>query len=200
MNSIKDKTNRMRRAHILDAAIKVFAAKGFRAATIKDVAAEAGIADGTIYNYFANKISLLMAVLEPQGGEVELSTTAVPALSTDPATFLTEMFTRSWTELNPKSLDVLRIVLAESLINPDLRAIYAQRTIAPAVEMSQPMLRSFVKTKSMRAHDADLSSRALIASIFGFVMLRLLGDEITVQRWDDLPAHLALLFQDGLIA
>ena len=110
------------------------------------------------------------------------------------------MFTRSWTELNPKTLNVLRIVLAESLINPELRAIYAERTIGPAVEISKPMLQGFVKAKSMRAHDADLSSRALIASIFGFVMLRLLGDETTAERWDDLPVHLAKLFHDGLTA
>ena len=198
MNDLKEKTNSIRRAHILDAAIKVFAAKGFRAATIKDVAAEAGVADGTIYNYFANKIALLMGILNPQSDGVEAAAAAAPPLSNDPATFITDMFARSWSELSPKTLDVLRIVFSEALINPELRAIYAERTIGPAVNMSKPMLRSFVKAKSMRAHDADLSSRALIASIFGFVMLRLLGDEITAERWDDLPAHLAILFQDGL--
>ena len=198
MNGMKDKANRIRRAHILDAAIKVFAEKGFRAATIKDVAAEAGVADGTIYNYFANKIALLTGILNPQDDEGETSAARMPSLSTDPATFLTDMFTRSWRELSPKTLDILRIVFSEALINPELRAVYAERTLGPAVNQAKPMLRSFVKAGSMRAHDADLSSRALIASIFGFVMLRLLGDEVTAERWDDLPAHLAILFQDGL--
>ena len=198
MKSLKDKTADIRRAHILEAAIKVFAEKGFHAATIKDVAAEAGVADGTIYNYFANKTALLMGILAPESDEVQASAATPPPPSNDPGSFLTDMFARSWSALNPKSLDVLRIVFSEALVNPELRAVYAETTIGPAVDMSRPMIRSFVKAKSMRAHDADLSSRALIASIFGFVMLRLLGDEITAQRWDDLPNHLAKLFHDGL--
>ncbi len=47
-----------RRNQILDAAAKVFAEKGFHPTTIKDIAAEAGIAHGTIYNYFENKTAL----------------------------------------------------------------------------------------------------------------------------------------------
>ncbi|NJM77475.1 MAG: helix-turn-helix transcriptional regulator [Acaryochloridaceae cyanobacterium RU_4_10] len=53
-----------RRNQILDAAAKVFAEKGFHPATIRDVAREASIADGTIYNYFKNKSALLLGILE----------------------------------------------------------------------------------------------------------------------------------------
>ena len=53
-----------RKNQILDAAARVFASKGFHAATIKDIARDAGIADGTIYNYFDNKTMLLFAVFE----------------------------------------------------------------------------------------------------------------------------------------
>jgi AcrR family transcriptional regulator len=49
-----------RRNQILDAATKVFAEKGFHPTTIKDIAREAGIADGTIYNYFENKTATIL--------------------------------------------------------------------------------------------------------------------------------------------
>src|SRR5258708_19998646 len=52
-----------RRTQILDAATRVFASKGFNRATIRDVARDAGVADGTIYNYFANKTDLLFRLL-----------------------------------------------------------------------------------------------------------------------------------------
>jgi AcrR family transcriptional regulator len=51
-----------RRKQILDAATKVFAAKGFERATIADVARAAGIAEGSIYNYFKNKDDLLISI------------------------------------------------------------------------------------------------------------------------------------------
>ena len=54
-----------RREQILDAATTVFAAKGFHRATIKEVARAAGVADGTIYNYFENKAALLLGLLGP---------------------------------------------------------------------------------------------------------------------------------------
>jgi TetR/AcrR family fatty acid metabolism transcriptional regulator len=48
---------------ILEAAISVFAEKGFHAARISDVASRASVADGTIYLYFRNKEELLMTAV-----------------------------------------------------------------------------------------------------------------------------------------
>src|SRR5215475_13303577 len=52
-----------RRAQILAAASRVFARQGFHRTTVREVAREAGIADGTIYLYFASKQELLLALL-----------------------------------------------------------------------------------------------------------------------------------------
>ncbi len=49
---------------ILDAAIRVFAQKGFNGARISDVAEAAGVADGTIYLYFKSKDDLLLTIFE----------------------------------------------------------------------------------------------------------------------------------------
>lgn len=50
-----------RRQEILDAAKRVFVEKGYDAATINDIAAEAGVAAGSIYRYFENKSDLIAA-------------------------------------------------------------------------------------------------------------------------------------------
>ncbi len=49
---------------IIDAAIKVFAKKGFFNAKVADVAKQAEVADGTIYLYFKNKDDLLISIFE----------------------------------------------------------------------------------------------------------------------------------------
>jgi AcrR family transcriptional regulator len=51
-----------RKKQILDAAAHVFAEKGFEGATISDIARAAGIAEGSIYNYFKNKHDLLVSL------------------------------------------------------------------------------------------------------------------------------------------
>ncbi|CAN5678304.1 fatty acid metabolism transcriptional regulator FadR [soil metagenome] len=49
-----------RRRQILESAVRVFARHGFSAARIRDIAAGAGVAEGTIYLYFEGKDDLLL--------------------------------------------------------------------------------------------------------------------------------------------
>jgi len=44
-----------RRAELLDAAVRVFAEKGFHASRVGDIATEAGVAHGLLYHYFRSK-------------------------------------------------------------------------------------------------------------------------------------------------
>ncbi|MFC5508955.1 MULTISPECIES: TetR/AcrR family transcriptional regulator [Hyphomicrobiales] len=53
-----------RRTRILDAAESVFARAGFHAATMQDVAAEAGMSPGNLYRYFASKDAIIAAMAE----------------------------------------------------------------------------------------------------------------------------------------
>jgi len=52
-----------RRKQILAAALKVFTEKGFHAANVSDVAAAAGVSQGTIYWYFDSKEDLFQAAI-----------------------------------------------------------------------------------------------------------------------------------------
>ena len=51
-------------ARILEAATKVFAAKGYDKATAAEIATEAQVAEGTVYEYFKNKEELLFSISE----------------------------------------------------------------------------------------------------------------------------------------
>jgi AcrR family transcriptional regulator len=53
-----------RKAQILQAANRVFSRLGFHAANVSDIAAEAGVSQGTVYHYFDSKEELFMAVFE----------------------------------------------------------------------------------------------------------------------------------------
>lgn len=52
-----------RQRQILDCAKKVFAERGFHAANISHICAEAGIGRGTLYQYFGSKKSVFAAIL-----------------------------------------------------------------------------------------------------------------------------------------
>jgi TetR/AcrR family fatty acid metabolism transcriptional regulator len=60
----KSRQRNDKRVRIVDAAVGVFAEKGYRSARISDIARRAGVADGTIYLYFRNKEDLLLTIFE----------------------------------------------------------------------------------------------------------------------------------------
>ena len=59
----REKERLAHRAAILDAAERIFAAKGFPGATIAEIAREAEFAVGSIYNFFPGKRELAEAVM-----------------------------------------------------------------------------------------------------------------------------------------
>jgi AcrR family transcriptional regulator len=65
-----------RRRDVLDAALALFARRGFNETTVQDIAAEAGIATGTVYLYFRSKEHVLQGLHDRFGEESEARITA----------------------------------------------------------------------------------------------------------------------------
>jgi TetR/AcrR family transcriptional regulator, fatty acid metabolism regulator protein len=55
---------------ILEAAVRVFARRGYHAARVGDIAAEAGVAHGLLYHYFASKEDVLRTIFRENWGEL----------------------------------------------------------------------------------------------------------------------------------
>src|SRR5215471_12109378 len=70
-----------RPGEILDAALKVFAAKGFAAARMEDIARAAGVTKGTIYLYFESKEAVFKSLVRESVGS------ALTAVSADVAAY-----------------------------------------------------------------------------------------------------------------
>jgi TetR/AcrR family fatty acid metabolism transcriptional regulator len=71
-----------KRRRILDAAVHVFAQKGYFGARVSEIASRASVADGTIYLYFRNKEDILVSLFDDvmaehvQKGRQEVAATA----------------------------------------------------------------------------------------------------------------------------
>jgi AcrR family transcriptional regulator len=197
MATMREKTRAVQRQHVLDAATSVFAEKGFRGATIRDVAVAAGVSDGTIYNLFDNKAALLHAIL---AGAVPPA--PVPILPADadadaPLPILADLLRERWTALGPQSLAMLRVILSEALIDPEFRSLYRQSLLVPPIDQLGAMLAAtspHPDAQAMAAYDA----RLLTAQFLGLVLLRLLGDNQVEQDADALLDRLAAIIGSTL--
>jgi len=88
--SKKEKYIQEKRQNIINAALKIFAVKGFANSKISDIAKEANVADGTIYIYFKKKDDIIISLFENKMGnfnkllrdKVKLETSPLQKLKT----------------------------------------------------------------------------------------------------------------------
>ena len=184
-----------RRTQILDAATTVFAEKGFHRATIKDIARQAGIADGTIYTYFASKTEVLLAILNRLNETTEREQQFAQGNEQDVRSFFRAYLQQRIALLWPNA-EVFRAVLPEMLVNAELRDLYYQQVLAPTFAVGERFFQA--QSSQFRPVDMPLALRAIASTILGLLLLQLLGDHTIAERWEELPEVLTTLIFDGL--
>jgi AcrR family transcriptional regulator len=187
-----------RRFEILQAALSVFAEKGFHRSTIRDIAKAAQIAEGTIYNHFENKTALMLALFEgidAQGQrQASLDITADQTL----AEFLPAHFQQMLNLLVEPTGKALPVILAELLTNASLRNEYAQKILQPMFGTGEQAMNLWAQQGRIRSKHPALTVRLIGALLLGTVVQRLLGDDLLVKQWDKVPAALADLLLTGI--
>jgi TetR/AcrR family transcriptional regulator, fatty acid metabolism regulator protein len=184
-----------RRTQILDAAITVFSEKGFHRATIKEIARVAGIADGTIYTYFASKDEVLLAVLDRLNETTERRQQFVLGDEQDLKAFFRAYLQQRMALLWPNA-EVFRAVLPELLVNGKLRRLYYEQVLAPTIAVGEQF---FQAQNEQLQINIPLTVRAIAGTLLGLLLLQLLGDEVLAGQWEALPDVLTALFFDKVV-
>lgn len=195
----QEQVAQLRRTQILAAAIKVFAERGFHRTTIRDIAKAADVADGTIYNYFENKTALLMGILDLLNEHERRDSDLSLMVTTDVRQFFHAYFAHRWSIFDDDSLDMLRIVFSEVLVDPELRTLYVERIVAPTFALAEPYVVQLVRAGKLRPINVPLTLRVIAATFTGLLMLRMLGDQHLHDQWNDIPELLTTLLLDGML-
>ena len=192
---IQELVTAARRKQILDAATQVFAEKGFHRATIKEMARVAGIADGTIYTYFASKDEVLLAVLDRLNETIERKQHFVLGSEQDLKAFFRAYLQQRMALLWPNA-EVFRAVLPELLVNGELRKQYYEQVVAPTIAVGE----QFFQVQSEQPQiNIPLTVRAIAGTLLGLLLLQLLGDQEIAQQWEALPDVLTGLFFEKIL-
>ena len=194
---IQELVTAARRKQILDAATQVFADKGFHRATIKDIARVAGIADGTMYTYFASKTEVLLGILHRLNESTEREQQLTPESEQDLRSFFTAYLRQRMALLWPNA-EVFQAVLPEMLVNEELRELYYQQVLVPTFAVAEHAFQARSAKGQVLSIDVALTARAIAGMLLGLLTLQLLGDEVIARRWEELPEVLTTLLFDGL--
>ena len=178
-NSHEDK-----RRLLLDAAVRVFARKGYHAARVGDIAEEAGVAYGLLYHYFDSKEDVLRSVFRETWRALIGTIKSVEESGDPPREQLrkvAEILLRSWR----RDPDLVRVLVLEVTRSPLLPG--EMDDIAASFAAIQSIVERGQADGSMRADlDARLASYVFYGAIdellTGWVLGRLPDAEDDIAR------------------
>jgi AcrR family transcriptional regulator len=210
MPKLKDRARQAlveeRKAQILTASAKVFAHKGFERATIADIAKEAGVAEGSIYNYFKNKADLLVSLphqiiqptVEAMSGQLFQRAATPP-----PPDVLLVTVARNMLATMHHNAHIMRILLsALPTMKQATREKYLQNVVVYATGMLETYFREQIEQGVFRRDlHAVLAARIFVGMFFPFVMLQ---DILQVGGkgfdYEQVIAQAVQLFLEGVLA
>lgn len=204
-----------RRQQILEAALDTFAEQGFEGASTKEIAERAGVTQGLIYFYFANKADLFLAAFEHQATLAfnQLDLTGEQASEDLPEVVMRRVISRFMDVLSsPRSVCMLRIMRHSEGLAIEKRARAAGETskkegyhqvMALARHMSEQLcnyLESQIARGALRPVDAALTAQILTTTLVSITMRWALG-EVTLQMTsrDALIESVVDIFLHGLL-
>ncbi len=173
---------------ILDAALDVFAEKGFADARLDDVAARAGVAKGTIYLYFASKEALFEALIH-SGIAVPIEAIEEKVLALDlPAEATLRMLFHFLRQevLGTRRKEIVRLILSEAGRFPEIAAVYHREVVSRGMRLMRRIAERAIERGEFRSDELVRFPQLAIAP--GVVAL----------LWLNLFQHLDPLDVDGL--
>jgi AcrR family transcriptional regulator len=189
-----------RPAEILDAALKVFAEKGFAGARMDDIAKRAGVTKGTIYLYFENKEAVFKTLVRDTIGttigNVGEHVRNLPGSARDLMRFA---FTAIGQVVATSDRVVLpKIIIAEAGNFPELARFYRDEVVKNGLGLMGGLIERGIAQGEFRRLPVEHVVRIVIAPMLMSAIWR-----VTFAQFDETPydyqglieTHLDILFK-----
>jgi AcrR family transcriptional regulator len=160
------------RQRILDAAARIYASAGFRGATTRRIAEEAGVNEVTLFRLFGSKAALLAEAMQRQEFiDPHFARPALPDASLTPLEQITQSIRLVMANLN-KHRDLIRQGMAEMEHHPELcRELCQEKRVA--FDRFVDYCRDLVKREGTDRHvDVRTAASMMFSAVFQDVMAR----------------------------
>ena len=163
---------------LLQAALQLFASKGYEATTTREIAAVAGCAEGLIHRYFDGKAGLLRALAEDHA--VEALGDSGPQLR--PAAKFEDEFVRMVdraVERMWQSREFLKVFIPRAMVDPSLANMMNRAVLSGRSRAVAERLKRYPRCNAMPLEDLEVlaQSVAMLGLVFGFMRPVVLGQD-----------------------
>ncbi len=155
-----------RRAAIVRTAIHLFAEKGFRGATTRELAAAAGVTEPVLYRHFKTKGELYTAIIEAKAQEANLRAADLAQLARrgdDREFFLAvgELILRRY-ETDP---EISRLLLFSCLERHQLAGLFLDKLFLDFYKLVAAYIRRRIRAGAFRKVSPEIATRGFIGMI-----------------------------------
>ena len=178
-----------RPAELLDAALDVFAEKGFAAARMEDIAARAGAAKGTLYLYFRDKEALFEELVRGAVSPIIEAVSRAASAPDVPAHVVLETFFALFEKevLGTKRKLLLRLIIAEGPRFPRIAEFYYREVVTHGMALMRGVAERAVQKGEFASDAAARFPQLIVAPLILAVV------------WDSLFARIDPLDVGGLL-
>ena len=155
-----------RQAAIVRSAIQLFAEKGFRGATTRELASVLGVTEPVLYQHFRTKRDLYSAIIEAKARQASERVDRLRpyAETSDDRTFfmrLAELILERY-ETDP---EITRLLLYSSLERHELSGLFFERVFADFYQLVSDYIGRRIREGVFRQVDPEIAARGLIGMI-----------------------------------
>jgi AcrR family transcriptional regulator len=158
-----------RREQILKGAMRLFAQKGFRGTTTREIAQRLGISEALMFKYFPSKKVLYAAIIQKRAdgsGEMFFPKEAIQAKDDR------QVFRSIASNLIQKNTDdpaFMRLILYGALEGNELSRAFFEHVAMEKTRLLSGYIRQRIKEKAFRKVPALLAARAFIGMVIHYV-------------------------------
>jgi AcrR family transcriptional regulator len=171
---------------ILDAALSVFAEKGYAATRMEDIAVRAGLTKGTIYLYFDGKEAVFKSLVRASIGDiiaqVAASASAFEGPMRDLLRFALTMMGRLI--VSGERFALAKIILAESGNFPELAKFYRFEIIAKGLATLSGLIERGIARGEFRAMNPEHAARLCVAPLLLSGLWRMTFEKLDSEPYD----------------
>ena len=205
----RERLTEERRNQILDAAARLFAHKGYKGATIREIAREAGVAEGTIYNYFDSKHDLLISL--PQriswpmvSSFVKSARRQGPDTVADDEEQMVQLLQASMNSIQQHT-DAVKVLLAYiPFMDEEIQAQFLEQTTRFFTRIFdfEGFLQERIEAGTFRPFDTAIAARAFVGMVLVFVLSQeiLPGRKVIPLSNEEIAREIVQLFLYGAVA
>ncbi|ARI83249.1 MAG: TetR/AcrR family transcriptional regulator [Microcystis sp.] len=187
------------RSRILQAALRLFAAKGYEGTTTKDLAGKANVAEGTLFRYFPNKKAILIEVATR--GWVDILTDLLTELSEMGSYKAVAQVMRRRVLRMRENSDLLRVCFIEAQFHPELKERIQSEVIAKMTDVAEAFFQTAIDRGIYRPMNPKIVAQVFLGmfAIAGFSSETILDSNASPLALQEMAEGIAEIFLNGVL-